>query len=174
MKPLVTGFEIDEALKKAGFANNLEFVSDFKKYREIEQKARELQLRALQFHEYSANQILKISMKQEENTNGWRFMDIKIEGTFDMLEKVLKKDLQTGTGLFSNITEIAIEDEKDDEFLGIDDYGLKCSLESYYRELQKYGIISSLFKDGKKSGCFYSFWMSLSHSLKITQQLQIK
>jgi regulator of sigma D len=75
--PLVTGGVIDEALKEAGFADDEAFVSDFKKYREIEQQAREIQHQAFSLPEHPANKILQASTPQQQ-PDCWRFYTPRI------------------------------------------------------------------------------------------------
>ncbi|MDR1780340.1 MAG: hypothetical protein LBR50_06390 [Tannerella sp.] len=143
--PLVTGDVIDEALKRAGFADDEAFVSDFLKYREIEQQAREIQRQSLSLPDHPAN-ILIASTPQEQAHDGWRFATPRIicpDFMSDIIDETLLSDLKEGKGLYSNVTEIPVEDEADDDFLMVEAYGLKCSLQPYYRELQQYGIIGS-------------------------------
>ena len=46
-----------------------------------------------------------------------------------------------------SITDIPEEDESLDEWFDIEAYGIKCSLESLYRDLQNYGVVDSVLKN---------------------------
>jgi len=144
--PLVTGSVIDEALTKLGFDKNKKFVSDFKKYREIEQKARDIQLEAIKHPEHSVHNVLnETKIKKSGN---WRFVSISIivpEFMLDIINQKISDDVKKVSGLYSVTTDIVIEDESDDDFLAIEAFGVRSSLEPYYRELQEYKILETYF-----------------------------
>lgn len=80
----------------------------------------------------------------------WKFTAIDIAAPsfmHDFIYQSLKNDMENGKGLFANITDISREDEADDDFFIIEAYGLKCSLEPFYRDLQQYGILDSLLSE---------------------------
>jgi hypothetical protein len=145
--PLQTGDAVDEALKKAGYSGDEKFVSDFKRYREIEQQARELQSRALSLPDHPAMQVLQASVTKEDTNEGWKFFPIKIIVP-DVMEQLvadtLEQDYKGGKGLYATHTDIDFEDESIDELLMIDVYCVKCRLEPVLRELQSYKIDSFL------------------------------
>ena len=144
--PLVTGSVIDEALTKLGFDKNKKFVSDFKKYREIEQKARDIQLEAIK-HPVHSVQIILNEPKTKKSGN-WRFVPTHIivpEFMSDIINQKLCDDVKNVSGLYSVTTDVLIEDESDDNFLAIEAFGVRSSLEPYYRELQEYKIFETYF-----------------------------
>lgn len=144
--PLVTGSVIDKALTKLGFDKNKKFVSDFKNFREIEQKARDIQLEALKYQEHS-DQIILNDTKIKKSGN-WRFVSIRIivpEFMSDIINQKISDDVKKVSGLYSVTTDVVIEDESDDEFLAIEAFGVRSSLEPYYRELQKYKVLETYF-----------------------------
>jgi len=153
--PLVTGEVIDEALSKSGFANNKTFVSDFKKYREIEEKARELQRLMIECPDHPLVELKinkKEKLKEKLNTDEWLFYPISIYTPKEMMsiiDNILEKDAKAGKGLYSNITDISEEDESLDEWFDVEAYGVKCSLEPLYRDLQSYGVIDTVLKNDK-------------------------
>lgn len=168
--PLVTGDIIDEALNKTGYSRNKAFVSDFKKYREIEQEAREVQLQGLLLSDSPIGKALQAQLKEEPNTDSWQFRSIKIVVPISMqkiMDNLLERDLKDGKGLYKNITEIPIEDEDEDDFLLIEAYGIKCSLEPYYRELQRYEVTNiALLSEKKPRGIFLSILKMLVMFIK--------
>lgn len=167
--PLVTGAIIDEALDKAGYSNDKAFVSDFKKYREIEQEARDVQLQGFSLKDSPINQALQATTKKWSNTDGWQFVNIAIiapADIIDTIDKSLECDLRKAKGLYQNITEIPTEDEDDDDFFMIEAYGIKCSFEPYYRELQDYKVIEALFNDKGNKDIFLSTLKMLATFIK--------
>ncbi|MFR9590317.1 MAG: hypothetical protein SNH66_05845 [Rikenellaceae bacterium] len=138
--PLVEGATIDEAMKLAGYADDEAFISDFKKYREIEQRAREVQIEGLTI-------ILEEQEYVTPHSGEWYFVPIRILTTESMqsaVEQIIINDAKDGKGLFANTTYIPLEDENIDSWFDIEEYGLKCSLEPIYRELHQCGIIDSI------------------------------
>ena len=145
--PLVTGDVIDEALRQSGFAEDECFVSDFIKYRDIEQQARDIQLKAFDLPDHPVNKLLQSS--NNHNVDGWKFCTPKIifpEQAKPFFDKKFEEDMKECKGLFAIRTDIPLENEEDDDFLMIDAYGMICSLEPYYRELQEYGVVKCLFE----------------------------
>ena len=135
--PLVTGSIIDEALKKAGYAGNRKIVQDFKKYREIEQKARDIQF-----------QLIKLDFKELPKPkiipNKWNFYPIAIyvsQQFMPTMDKVLNDDLKNNRGVFSNVTEFKEEDEFEDKFLMIKAFNMECSLAPFLDELKAYNVV---------------------------------
>lgn len=144
--PLVTGAVIDEALSKAGYADDEKFVADFKKYREIEQKAREIQLEALSFPEHPANLLIKKIEEKENRKNGWRFRPLSIivpEPMAPIVNDIFASEAIEGKGLFANMTNIPQEDESEDELLMANAFGVQGSLYAYRNNLEKYGVIGT-------------------------------
>lgn len=134
------------AIQKAGFANNEHFISDFNRYEEI----------FIQYYELEAEwykvqgKILELqnrSTKQqmEECTdNTWQFIPIQIiapQPFMETIENMMEADAQAGKGLFSNITNIPEEDEKEDKYLMIDVFGMQSSLVPFLDELKQYKIV---------------------------------
>jgi hypothetical protein len=129
-------------LKRAGFADDEAFVSDFLKYREIEQKARELQLKGMGLY------VSQIPSVPEPAPNEWQFYPISIyapQHVMPIIDNILKADAEAGSGLFSNVTDIPEEDEGLDEFLMIEAFGLKCSLIPFLDELKRFGVVGEFF-----------------------------
>lgn len=144
--PLVTGEVIDEALSKAGYADDEKFVGDFKKYREIEQKAREIQLEALSLPEHPANLLIKEIKERENREIGWRFRAPSIiapEPMAPIVNDVFASETIEGKGLFANITNIPQEDESEDELLMANAFGVQGSLYAYRNNLEKFGVIGN-------------------------------
>lgn len=143
--PLVAGDIIDNALNKAGLANNKILVSDFLKYREIVREAREIQLKGLNLY-MSQN----VQEPDAIDNDKWRFCPIRILASPELMpivDEAIKDAAQNGKGLFSIVTDIPKEDEELDGWFDVEAYGLKCSLEPFYRDLQRYGILDSILKN---------------------------
>ena len=144
--PLVTGEVIDEALSKAGYADDETFVADFKKYREIEQKAREIQLEALSLPEHPANLLIKEIKERENKGIGWRFCAPSIivpEPMASIMNDIFASEAIEGKGLFANMTNIPKENESEDELLMANAFGVQGSLYAYRNNLEKYSIIGN-------------------------------
>lgn len=156
-KPLAEGDVINEALKLSGFADDKEFVSDFKKYREIERQAREIQIQAL---EMQLHEIIKDSKSNAIDTitkDVWRFKSISFfapKAFHGIIGNILEEDASTGKGFFSNITNIEIEDEDIDDLLMIDAYNMKCSFVPYLDELKLYKVHDT-FLDANSTKCLF-------------------
>lgn len=155
--PLVSGDVIDKALIKLGFDKNKRFVSDFKKYREIEQQARDIQLEMITHPQHPVKEI--INDKKIKKSGNWRFVQIKIavpEFMYELLKEKLSDDVKTLSGLYGVKTDVVMEDENDDNFLAIEAFGVRSSLEPYYRELQEYKILEKYFNYQDLKNAFLS------------------
>lgn len=142
--PLASGEVVDEALKRAGYAEDQNFAADFKEYRKIEQKARELQLEL----ELASLLINEMQCNEDQPANEWRFVPITIiapQPIAQIMGEIITTDATEGKGLFANFTEIPSEDETEDGYLMIDAYGVKCSLTPFWDDLKRYNVIG---KDG--------------------------
>ena len=138
---------IQKALEKTGFANDEAFCKDFSKYANIVIVGKKnMQERA----------ALNIKEEMERcqpitKTNEWQFIPIRIFASKEIMSNVInpimEKNAKEGKGLYGNITDIPEEDESLDEWFDIEAYGIKCSLESLYRDLQNYGVVDSVLKN---------------------------
>ena len=89
----------------------------------------------------------------------WKFRTPEIilpDYMHNFFDKILEADFKECKGLYSNSTDMQIEDEDDDDFLMVEAYGFKGSLEPYYRKLQQYGVMECLFKDKEVRNVFWS------------------
>lgn len=103
-------------------------------------QAKGLEIYAMQQHE---------KIKEEpKKPNEWQFVPIRIIASKEIVDNVINPILETdakeGKGLYGNITDIPEEDESLDEWFDIEAYGIKCSLEPLYRDLQNYGVVDSV------------------------------
>ena len=151
---------INKALKMAGFEKDKNFCNGFKRYNEIFITGKEIQGQILK--ELPKPQGINLTMITGCNIDSlqiqgtithtndeWRFYPINIiapQPLMTIIDVSLEKDAKAGKGLFNNVTDIPEEDENLDEWFDIDAYGLKCSLEPLYRDLQNYGILDSILK----------------------------
>lgn len=130
---------LNEALRVAGFETNEDFCADFKQYNTLFVKGKELQEKGV---ELLANNF----PQRKRLVEGWHFMPMEIAGTPELIQivdDIMERDAQEGSGLYANITQIPKEDEALDEFLCVDAYGLKCSFVPFLDELKRYGIVGS-------------------------------
>jgi hypothetical protein len=134
--PLVTGDVIDEALRKAGFADDEIFVSDFKKYREIEQQAREIQNKAFD----KAMQYKKEGLSTDDAMQKAGF--VKSSRLQTILDNVIDEAKKENPYFPRKAPFACIEkdDESIDALLMGEKYDIKACLLTYYRELEQYGI----------------------------------
>ena len=80
----------------------------------------------------------------------WQFVPIRILAPKEIMDNVINqylKPMLKGKGLYGNITDIPEEDESLDEWFDIEAYGIKCSLEPLYRDLQNYGVVDSVLEN---------------------------
>lgn len=150
--PLATGVVIDEALRETGFADDAQFVADFKKYREIEEQAREIQ-RTMSYFTYLTTKPEWIEpQKQQQWQDGWQFMNYSIiapEPFHEVIDEVIGNMAKNGKGLFdANMIEVSKVDERLDDYLMVECFGIKCSLLPYLNELKQHGIAT----DGNDGG----------------------
>lgn len=145
--PLATGGVIDEALRLAGFADDTDFVADFKHYREIEQQAREVQLQGLELS------MQQLPPEPQQKADGWQFASYafmafgkdeqQANEILSFVDTALAKQAASGVGLWGNWVEIPQEDEEEDALLMIEAFGLKCSLVPFLDDLKQYGIVGT-------------------------------
>lgn len=117
--PLVTGHLIDEALERSGFSTDEKFVSDFKKYREIEQQAREIQLRYL------------MQGGGEKDSRLQKIID-------DVIEQ--EKDKNPYFPCVAPFTDLGMREEYLDELLESVKFDISGSLTEYIKELVSFKI----------------------------------
>ena len=140
--PFLTETATQQAIEKAGYMDDKAFVSDFLEYERIFKEGKNVQRQMLELLAES------IPSEQEEPTNEWRFVSIKIiapQPIMQLIDEVVMKEVFTGKGLFANFTDIPDEDEELDSYLMIEAYGLKCSLVPFHDDLKEYGIIGDDF-----------------------------
>jgi hypothetical protein len=154
------GADISKALKMAGFEKDKDFCNAFKRYNEIFIAGKEIQRKIIKMipRPLGINLVmikgvdisnLQILEKPEPVSEGWQFYPKNIIAPEPLMNTAidgLKRDAAANKGLFSNMTDIPEEDESLDRWFEIEAYGLKCSLEPLYRELQHYKILDSILK----------------------------
>lgn len=139
---------INKALEITGYSNDEDFCKAFKRNNQIMIEGKKIQAKEL---EILAMQQFERNSKELQNPNEWQFVSIRIfapkEIMNNVIDPIMKRDAKEGKGLYGNITDIPEEDENLDEWFNIEAYGIKCSLEPLYRELQNYGIVDSVLKN---------------------------
>lgn len=141
---LKTGDKIEDALRQAGFADDEKFVSDFKKYREIEQQAREVQFSIV------ANAL-------QSRQKGGSFDDAMQKAGFvknkelqGILDGVIaaKKSENPYWPIDAPFASLSKDDEDMDALMMAGKFKIDASLTSYYRDIKKYEIDKLLNKIG--------------------------
>ncbi|WP_315352513.1 hypothetical protein [Phocaeicola abscessus] len=139
---------INKALEITGHSNDEAFCKAFKRNNQIMIEGNKIQAKGL---EIFAMQQLEKTSKELPNPNEWQFVPIRIFAPKEIIDNVInpmmERDAKGGKGLYGNITDIPEEDENLDEWFDIEAYGIKCSLEPLYRDLQNYGIVDSVLKN---------------------------
>lgn len=138
---------INKALELTGHSTDEAFCKAFKRNNQIMIEGEKIRLKGF---ETFAIQQCKIK-ENSHNPNEWQFVPIRIFAPKEIMDNVinprLEADAKEGKGLYDNITDIPKEDERLDEwFFDIEAYGMKCSLEPLYRDLQNFGIIDSILE----------------------------
>lgn len=135
------------ALQAAGYGDNEALCRDFHKYNELFIRGKEVQAELL-------TELAKGAGPVEDNTQSgpgrWRFFRLSFivpKEFAPAIDRVFDEDFQSNKGLFSNKTEIPLENEGKDELLMIEPYRIKGSLTAFDKELIQYGIVGdgSLF-----------------------------
>ncbi|WP_163216246.1 hypothetical protein [Bacteroides sp. 224] len=142
--PLVSGSIIDEALKQAGFADDTKFVSDFKKYREIEQQAREIQLKSL---EAVSKHVQKGSNIDEAMKKVGFTRNDELQSVLDNVISKAKKD-NPYFPFGKPFEDLIKEDEDLDDLLMVKGYKIDGNLLAYHNDLQKHKVSVLLDKIG--------------------------
>lgn len=150
---------IQNALEKAGFSDDVDFCKAFIRYADIVIEGAKI------IQERTSLQLQ--STAQEENESGWRFIPIRIIAPKEIMDNVitprLEADAKAGIGFYANITDIPEEDESLDEWFDIEAYGIRCSLEPLYRDLQEYNVVNSILGNKSIRDYYLSTIKSLIH-----------
>lgn len=139
-----------KALEMTGHAKDEAFCKRFMDHYRLFVKGKEVQLKALTL-------LAEFYPQKEKQVEGWQFVPITIVGSEELVKLAherMMKDAQEGKGLFGDITIIPQEDEAMDELLGIEPYGLKCSLVPFYDDLMQYGIVDNFLGQDLTRGLF--------------------
>lgn len=139
---------INKALELTGHSTDEAFCKAFKRNNQIMIEGKEIQAKGLEI--FTIQQCEKIKEKPH-NLNEWQFVPIRIFAPKELMNNVINPRLETdakeGKGLYGNITDIPEEKESLDEWFDIEAYGVKCSLEPLYRDLQNYGVVDSVLEN---------------------------
>lgn len=139
---------INKALEITGHSNDEAFCEAFKRNNQIIIEGKKIQAKGLEIFAMLECEKMR---KEPQNPNEWQFVPIRIFAPKEIIDNVInpmmEKDAKEGKGLYGNITDIPEEDEGLDEWFDIEAYGIKCSLEPLYRDLQNYGIVDSVLKN---------------------------
>lgn len=142
-----------KAIKEAGFEDNKEIVTaflqhekDYSDFSKLDAKGLELGFKIASF---------SVSDYDKPDTNKvdeWQFNSIRIIAPQQIQEKIIKPMIEAqaikGEGLFTNSTNIPLEDEEEDDFLMIEAYNCNGSMSGYWQELKDFGIIGIGKTDG--------------------------
>ncbi len=153
---------IQNALEKAGFSDDVDFCRAFIRYADIVIEGTKI------IQERTSLQLQSTAQEEsEENEPRWRFIPVRIIAPKEIMDNVinpmLEADAKEGIGFYANITDIPEEDESLDEWFDIEAYGIRCSLEPLYRDLQKYNVVNSILGDKTIRDYYLSTIKSLIH-----------
>ena len=139
---------INKALEITGHSSDEAFCRAFKRNNQIMIEGKNIQAKGLEIYAMQQHEKIK---EEPKKPNEWQFVPIRIIASKEIVDNVINPILETdakeGKGLYGNITDIPEEDESLDEWFDIEAYGIKCSLESLYRDLQNYGVVDSVLKN---------------------------
>lgn len=139
---------INKALELTGHSTDEAFCKAFKRNNQIIIEGKKIQAKSLEI--FAMQQCEKIQ-EESHNSNEWQFVPIRIFAPKELMNNVINPRLETdakeGKGLYGNITDIPEENESLDEWFDIEAYGVKCSLEPLYRDLQNYGVVDSVLEN---------------------------
>ncbi|MFY9154117.1 MAG: hypothetical protein WAO52_19005 [Prolixibacteraceae bacterium] len=143
--PLVKGEIIDEAIQVAGFSKDENFIADFKHYRDIEQKARDLQLKALE--QAVKNMGANCSFENSMQKSGF----IKSNDLQGIMDNIIahSKEENPYFPLQAPCDEETKEDERLDQLFGSKGYNITGAwLRPYFDELKRYKVDALLNEIG--------------------------
>lgn len=136
---------INKALEITGHSSDEAFGRAFKRNNQIMIEGKNIQAKGLEIYAMQQHEKIK---EEPKKPNEWQFVPIRIIASKEIVDNVINPILETdakeGKGLYGNITDIPEEDESLDEWFDIEAYGIKCSLEPLYRDLQNYGVVDSV------------------------------
>ena len=136
---------INKALEITGHSSDEAFCRAFKRNNQIMIEGKNIQDKGLEIYAMQQHEKIK---EEPKKPNEWQFVPIRIIASKEIVDNVINPILETdakeGKGLYGNITDIPEEDESLDEWFDIEAYGIKCSLEPLYRDLQNYGVVDSV------------------------------
>lgn len=136
---------INKALEITGHSSDEAFCRAFKRNNQIMIEGKNIQAKGLEIYAMQQHEKIK---EEPKKPNEWQFVPIRIIASKEIVDNVINPILETdakeGKGLYGNITDIPEEDESLDEWFDIEAYGIKCSLEPLYRDLQNYGVVDSV------------------------------
>ncbi|MCJ2382354.1 hypothetical protein MUN53_17365 [Parabacteroides sp. AGMB00274] len=134
---------INKALEITGHSNDETFCKAFKRNNQIMIEGKKIQAKGL---EILAMQQYEKAKEEPPSPDEWQFMPIRIfapkEIISDIINPILEGNAKEGKGFYEVKTNIPEEDESMDDWFEIEAYGIRCSLEPIYRELQDYGIFN--------------------------------
>lgn len=142
--PLVSGNIIDKALELSGFSDDVNFVSDFKKYREIEQQAREVQFKAFQLADEYRQKGLNLNEAMEKA--GFSKNE-EMQSILDNIISNAKKE-NPYFPYGKPFEDLIKDDESIDELLRVDGYAIDSNIYAYHNDLKKYKVGDLLDKIG--------------------------
>lgn len=140
---------LQEALELSGFSMDEDFCRAFIKYNTNFVEGKRLQYEWMMHPENPMWADIKKQQEKQQQmavADEWLYIPVNIfasNGLHDMIAKIVETDAKEGEGLFSNVTNIPIEDEEEDELLMIDAFEIKCCLLPYWDELKKFGVIGN-------------------------------
>lgn len=143
--PLVKGEIIDEAIKRAGFSKDENFIADFKHYRDIEQKARDLQLQAL---EQAVKNIGDNCSFDDAIQKSSFVKSYELQGIMDNVISKAKNE-NPYFPLQAPFDEETKEDERLDQLFGSKGYNITGAwLRPYFDDLKRYKVDALLNEIG--------------------------
>lgn len=159
---------INKALEITGHSGDEAFCKAFKRNNKIMIEGKKIQAKGLEIFAMQQHEKIK---EEPKKPNEWQFVPIRIFAPKEIMDNVInpimEKDAKEGKGLYGNITDIPEENESMDEwFFDIEAYGMKCSLEPLYRELQNYGIVDSVLKNDTIREYYLKAIKSLIHFIR--------
>lgn len=142
-----------KAIKEAGFEDNKEIVTAFSQHEKDYSDFSKLDAKGLELGFKIASFSVSDYDKPDTNkVDEWQFYPIRIIAPQQIQEKIIKPMIEAqaikGEGLFTNSTNIPLEDEEEDKFLMIEAYNCNGSMSGYWQELKDFGIIGIGKTDG--------------------------
>ncbi len=128
---------INKAIAEAGYCIGGKIANNFTRYVQIVLEGKKMQQAGV------LRKIKEMPEPQPSIVGGWQFVPMKVyapDTMQDSIKNILIEQAKEGKGLFENITNVMASDESLDEFLNVEVWCKKVSLQLFLEDLRRFNI----------------------------------